>query len=160
MNHIYTEPHTEIRHIYTEHHWRITWITDVERFFKALRLIVPYGAILYFEGHKAATSLSRVLQKHRSVRSPRKIAGKRPLLSQHVIFTQEFVDDFVRFLFDSPRRNRFDHVHCYANDKMLFWFHDALSGGDLVVSRDVKEENISAFCRELGPQYLYEGAIV
>lgn len=150
-----------MKHIYNEPHWRITWLTDAERFFKALHLIVPYGSILYFEGHKPARAFSLMLGNHRSSSSPYEVIEEAPPLSQHAAYTERFVADFVTFLFEKPGHDRFDHVHCYGNDgHMIFWFHDALSGGDLVVSRGVTRESIQAFCMELGPQYSFEGVIV
>jgi hypothetical protein len=47
-------------------------------------------------------------------------------------------------------------VKAYRDEKLLFAFHDAFAGHDLLVSGRVSEEGIQAFCTSVGVRYRRE----
>jgi hypothetical protein len=55
-----------------------------------------------------------------------------------------------------PLEACFHHVKAYRDEKLLFAFHDAFAGHDLLVSGRVSEEGIQAFCTSVGVRYRRE----
>jgi len=148
-------------HLYSIDHWKIEYLTDRDRFFHSLHLLVPNNATLYFEGHQRALSFDRLLKRHPSSDSPHNYrAGSRPKLSRHAKYTSSLIKDILKFHRELWKVATFDHLHCYHQNRMIFWFHDALTGGDMVINKSVKIGQIRAFCSAQGPQYSKEGPIV
>jgi hypothetical protein len=81
-------------------------------------------------------------------------------LFQQSAFTPEFVARLERFFHEQPRDFLCDHLDCYCDGEMMFWFHDAFAGGDMALNRKIKRASIQAFGRQLGPQCALEGPIV
>lgn len=46
-----------------------------------------------------------------------------------------------------------EHIHCYRRGKLLFWFHDAFTGGEMQISTSITQEQVARFCHDVGPRY-------
>jgi hypothetical protein len=153
-------------HIYTEKHWQISYIKDSVRFFKALPIIAPFGSILSFEGHDSAPTFQRFLRAY-SVKTRIDAFASHPGWNEQIHFADTFAKDFADFLFNHPKgfyhpgKWKFTHVHGFsASGKMLFWFHDAFTGGFLALNQDMSAARVRRFCSKLGPEYFLSDSTV
>jgi len=154
-------------HIYCRRHWLVSWVNDPLRFFQSLQMIVPWGTILCFEGYHEALDPEEVSGWARETRQFRKFlrsfATKRRInllpdskgaWSEQIEFKKSFAESYQRFIREHFRGQRFAHLAAYSRKgEMLFWFHDAFTGGDLAIHSGLRASRLRGFCAQLGPQF-------
>jgi len=149
----------QIVHLYARQHWQVSYVNDAARFFWSLSTIVPYGSILSFEGYEPARKFRLFLRAHAAEKPVEYLTDDRVWIEQ-VRFTSAFAECFVSFQHDHFKSVKFEHLHGFSKtNQMLFWFHDAFTGGDLALARTISASRLRRFCLKLGPQYFRKGPI-
>ena len=143
------------RFVFTERHWRIEGVTDRTRFFSVIPKYLPENCILHFEGHRRIPALSEFLADYPVVVPPRKTFGRRPRLDHYVIASQGLFEELVRLSHWKDKASLFDSLNCYHQGKMLFYFHDAFTGGELLLHRSIRRTTVRSLCRDLSPSFAF-----
>ena len=124
---------------------------DVERFVRALPLLVPEGSVAYFEGtgeSHVAAYLGRV-----SIPAPVQVAvgtiWPRPDC-YHVPVTVESIEALATYLEDAPAGFFCSHCHVYRNGEVLLEWYDAFMDDPLYMSRTMSETVVREFATNLG----------
>lgn len=142
-----------ITHIYTQEHWQLSFISDPLRFFRALPMIAPFGTFILVDGNRRAPEFRQFLRKYAPQRPIEYLTGNK-IWTEQIQFTESFAKGFEEFQYNNHGKARFDHLSGFsASKRMLFWFHDAFTGGDLAVASSVSKARLQKFCLELGPLY-------
>jgi hypothetical protein len=143
---------------YEEPCWVVEWITSGRFFAKALTQIMPPGAILYLESYDEDQGFRSFIEGHRCAEAEREkvfeAAAIPPVWTEHLNFGQPLVDSIEDF-YGVWNYNYAHHIHGYHRGKLIFWFHDSFTGGDLLIAPHVAEENVRAFCLEMAPKHLF-----
>jgi hypothetical protein len=66
------------------------------------------------------------------------------------------IDGLIELLGKHPRENCFYHLKAYREERLLFAFHDAFDGSDLLVSDEIAQEQVHAFCEKIGASFRRE----
>lgn len=137
--------------------WTVEWITSARFFVPALLRIMPTGAVLYLESYAPREEFIPFIQQHRCDPAKREdvYEASPPCWTEHLQFDNSLVHAFERFFhrWNSPYA---DHVHGYHQGELIFWFHDAFSGGDMHVSGKIDAERVQLFCADLAPKARFE----
>ncbi|MEZ0276599.1 MAG: hypothetical protein ACAH88_16935 [Roseimicrobium sp.] len=136
--------------------WKIDWITSGRFFAKAITHFMPPGAILYLESYDNDELFRSFVAGHRCPESEKEAifepASVPPVWTEHLTFGPPLLDSMEKF-YGAWNYNYAHHVHGYLRGKLIFWFHDAFIGGELLISPEVSEENVRAFCADMAPKY-------
>jgi hypothetical protein len=135
--------------------WVIKGLTDPQAFFRHLHELIPRDSILYFEGCAIIPEAAAFYEKHRArnaVSVVRDTIYPVPT-SYHVSQSPEVVDALVGFLSQHATNECFDHVKAYREGVLLFAFHDAFDGSYFLVSDQISESDVKAFCEHASAQY-------
>lgn len=138
-----------------QQHWVVTYFECSRFFVAALPELVGDGAILYLESYKKRMELRSYLTPHRapaSVVEPVSTGSADPLWIEHLSLSPEFVAAIESY-YTHWYQTLGEHLHCYRAGKLLFWFHDAFTGGHLQISADIPEESVARFCRAMAPKH-------
>jgi len=148
-----------ITHLYTQEHWQVSFINDPQRFFHALPIVAPFGTVILFDGNRPAREFRQFLGEYAPKKRIEYLTHNK-VWTEQIQFTESFAKDFEEFQFNNHKKARFDHLAGFSVSKrMLFWFHDAFSGGELAIARSVSKARLQHFCLELGPHYLRQKPI-
>ena len=134
--------------------WKVSPTNEVERFLRALPLLVPDDSIAYFEG----TAEPHVAEYLREVSIPARVQvaigtiWPRPD-RYHVPLTTKTMEDLAAFLDENPAGYFCTHCHVYRNGVVLLAWHDAFAGDPLYVSRGVVTTALDSFTEALGTTY-------
>jgi hypothetical protein len=66
------------------------------------------------------------------------------------------IDGLIELLGKHPREKCFYHLKAYREERLLFAFHDAFDGSDLLVSDEIPQEQVQAFCEKIGASFRRE----
>ena len=141
---------------YEKPHWEVSYLISFRFFLEALPELVGRGATLYLESYEDREEWLPYFQKHRAtpetVESVALAGSLQPTWVEHIALTDRFIAETEKFYLEwhSPMA---DHVHCYRDGKLLFWFHDAFTGGNMRISPEIPEEKVARFCKALAPHY-------
>ena len=117
--------------------------------------LLPDKATLYFEGVSIRRKVAKFLRAHEApcrLKIARATIWPPPQI-YHVSLTHEVIEQLADF-FSSLNSNEIcDHFHAYAEEEVLFEWHDAFSIDPLLLSSRIPEERIQHFCSELGCNY-------
>jgi hypothetical protein len=134
--------------------WEVSPTRDVERFLRALPLLAPEGAIVYFEatGEKhVAEFLSRI-----SIPTPVQVAVGTiwpPPDRYHVVLTAQSMEELATFLEERPAGYFCTHCHVYRDRSVLLEWHDAFIDDPMLISQTVPSDVIQVFAQALGSSY-------
>jgi hypothetical protein len=135
--------------------WEVTPTRDVERFLRALPLLVPEDGTVYFEG----TGESHVAEYLRevSIAAPVEVAKgtiwPRPDC-YHVPLTAGSMEALARFLEEQPAGYFCSHCHVYRDRTVLLQWHDAFADDPFLISRRIPRSVVAIFADALGCSYL------
>lgn len=138
-----------------DHHpWEVTATNDVERFLRALPLLVPAGAIAYFEG----TGEPHVAEYLRRISVPPSVQVALGTIwprpdCYHVPITVQNMEALAALLEERPAGYFCSHCHVYEGESVLLEWHDAFTGDPMRVSRRIGAEKVSRFAAALGSSY-------
>lgn len=141
----------------TQFCWCIKGIAQAEPFIRNLPLLLPFDAILYFEGCSVSRDVAG-LYEARPALNPVPVVRDTIFPAPqvfHVAFSQEIISRLADWAAERPSNELFDHIKAYRERSLLFTFHDAFSGVFLI-SEHVAETAVSEFCRSLNVSYQRE----
>ena len=132
--------------------WVIGNLKDAPAFFRQLAVLIPEDCILYFEGCEIDPEMTRFYERNRAANA---VSVVRDTVfpvpdTHHVAMSPAVIKELIGMLGQRPIAKCFYHVKAYREEKLLFTFHDAFDGSDLLVSEQVPEENVQAFSTALG----------
>ena len=133
-------------------HWAVAEVRDPVLFFRHLAVLIPEDSILYFEGVSlapAAVSLYRANRARDAICVARETIYPVPEVF-HVSMGRSVVAGLLELLRTHLQPSCFIHVKAYQDGKLVFSFHDAFDGSELLISDRVSEEAVRAFCKEVG----------
>lgn len=138
--------------------WVLEGLREPIGFFRHLRLLIPAGSILCFEGSAILPEVSQLYTKNRAANA---ICVVRDSIfpvpeTFHVAMTDEVIEELIGMLGHHSVESCFHHVKAYQDGKLLFTFHDAFDGSYFLVSDRIAETEVSAFSSTLGATYRRE----
>jgi hypothetical protein len=138
--------------------WMIENLKDSISFFRNLDCLIPHGSVLYFEGCEI---LPEVAHFYEANKASNPVCVTRDTIfpipeTFHVSMTTEVRAGIIDLLNKHSLEACFNHVKAYGDEKLLFAFHDAFDGSDLLVSDRVPEQSIQTFCSALRVSYRRE----
>lgn len=132
--------------------WCVSATRDVERFVRALPLLMPSGSVVYFED----TAEPHVRQYLQSVSVPAQaqiaigVIWPRPD-RYHVPLTAGTMESLAAFLEQNPAGFFCTHCHVYRDGVVLLEWNDAFIGDDpMYVSRKIGADAVARFAQALG----------
>lgn len=134
--------------------WKVSPTNEVERFLRALPLLVPDDSIAYFEG----TGEPHVAEYLGKVSIPATVQvaigtiWPRPDC-YHVPLTTKTMEALAAFLDENPAGYFCTHCHVYRHGVVLLAWHDAFGGDPIYVSRAVATEALASFAKASGITY-------
>jgi hypothetical protein len=137
-------------------YWEAGGETDFPRMLRALSLLVPHDAILYFEGGSPSGELLTFLQEHSIPEQTHVAYGTiwpRPKVF-HIPAKSESLQRLAEIAESLACPELAIHFHVYRQEKMLLEWHDAFSQ-ELLIASCLPEESVRRFCEavNLKPQY-------
>ena len=134
--------------------WEVDATTDVERFLRALPLLVPAGAFAYFEG----TGEPHVAEYLRSISVPPPVKVALGTIwprpdCHHVPISMPTMESLAGFLDERPAGFVCAHCHVHDGVSVLLEWHDAFTNGAMLVSRKIEEDRVSSFAAALATSY-------
>ena len=142
----------------TPERWCVEGVMNAAEFFRGLSLLIPEDSNLYIEG----TELDEeVVQFYEANRSKNAVCVVRDMIFPapdmfHVAFGRGVQEKFAEYAQQKPREKCFFHIKGYQGETLLFAFHDAFDGSDLLVSGRVEEERVREFATAVGATYKRE----
>jgi hypothetical protein len=131
--------------------WCVSPTKDVERFLRALPLLVPSGSVVYFED----TAESHVARYLGSVSIPAQAQLAMGTIwprpdCYHVPLTAETMQNLAVFLEQNPAGFFCAHCHVYRDGVVLLQWHDAFINDPMYISRTIREDAVAKFAQALG----------
>jgi hypothetical protein len=128
-------------------------------FFRHVELLIPGDSILYFEGINLAPEVASFYESHRAIKGA--VCVVRDTIFPvpdiyHVQMGPGVIGGLLELLGKHSRENCFYHVKAYREERLLFAFHDAFDGSDLLVSDEIPLEQVQAFCEKTGASFRRE----
>ncbi|HRI14244.1 MAG TPA: hypothetical protein PLX89_14715 [Verrucomicrobiota bacterium] len=138
--------------------WAIEDLKDSVSFFRHLATLIPEGGILYFEGCEILPEVTRFYEANRTANAVCVVRDTIFPIPEafHVSMTPGVLERLVEIVGQHPSEACFNHVKAYRDEQLLFAFHDAFDGSDLLVSDRVPEERVRAFCSAVGVRFRRE----
>lgn len=134
--------------------WEVSGTRDVERFLRALLILAPEKATVYFEG----TAEPHIAECLRAVAIPPPVRiavgtmWPRPDW-YHVPLTAERMQRIASVLEAHPAGYFCSHLHVHDGSAILLQWHDAFGHDPMLVSRSVGEEAVKTFAAAIGSSY-------
>jgi hypothetical protein len=143
----------------TPEQWVIENVREPIAFFRHLGLLVPEDSILYIECAGVVPEVAKFYETHRATKGT--VCVARDMLYPvpeifHVQLGSGVTERLIELIGRHSQERCFTHLKAYRDEKLLFAFHDAFDGSDLLVSDRIPAERIGAFCKELGATYRRE----
>jgi len=132
--------------------WVIEGVKDPVAFFRHLGTLIPADSILYFEGTAILPEVACFYGKNRAANA---VCVARDCIFPvpemfHVAMSPGVVEELMKWLRSHPVQACFHHLKAYREEKLLFAFHDAFDGSDLLVSDRIPEETVRFFSSSVG----------
>lgn len=139
-------------------HWVVEGLTDPISFFRHLTVLIPSDSILYFEGGEIVPEVAQFFQRNRANNATSVVRDTIFPVPEmfHVSLSDEVLKGLIDLLQRHPLEACFHHVKAYREEKLLFTFHDAFDGSDLLVADRIPEESLTAFTSTLGATHRRE----
>lgn len=134
-------------------HWRLVYHADSASFFRALPLLLPAGAVLYFEcplGNIGPAFLEKRAIEARVTVRPETLSRK--VTFYHLEMTQDNVAALAEILDSAVVPFPSGHFHAYKDDKILLFWPDAFDN-PFFVSAEVEQDKVARFCDATGCVY-------
>lgn len=133
--------------------WEVSSIRDPQAFLRALNIILPEGAILYFEDGCPDKEI-RSFFDSRKVSNPIKIecgTSGNPVRF-HLPFTHANITELVDIMERHAQPELAMHFHSYKDNKIILQWYDAFDD-PMYISEAIEEEKIKRLCEELSLKY-------
>jgi hypothetical protein len=134
--------------------WEISPIKDTSLFLRNLKIIMPEGSVLYFEGtaeDKVESFLAR-----KNIPDPIKVAvgtiWPKPN-TFHIPLTDKNLNGLAVLIDKFSIAYLCDHIHAYKEATVLLEWHDAFIDDPMYVIPEIDETRIEKFCKNIGSTY-------
>jgi hypothetical protein len=132
--------------------WVVEGVKDPIAFFRHIGELIPADSILYFEGTEIMPEVARFYENNRAANA---VCVVRDCIfpvpeTFHVAMSPGVVGALMNLLRNHPLETCFHHVKAYREKTLLFAFHDAFDGSNLLVSDLIPEESVRCFTSSLG----------
>jgi hypothetical protein len=120
-----------------------------------LLLIVPEGAILYFEGCGIPAHVKRFLES-RALPGKRKLPGGTWLPTPntfHLVISDRNLADLGAVLGLPETDGVPTHIHVYHGNSMILQWYDTSAKDPIHICSSIEEEKMRAFCDAVGCSY-------
>jgi hypothetical protein len=131
--------------------WCVSPTRDVQRFLRALPMLVPEGSLAYFED----TGEVHVAKYLGEISVPPQVQVALGTIwpkpdYYHVPLSQASMEALAAFLDQAPAGFFCAHCHVYRNAAILLEWHDAFMDVPMHVSRAISEHVVREFANRLG----------
>jgi hypothetical protein len=136
-------------------YWEVSATKDLPSLLRALHKLVPDDAILYLEDGSPTKKLRKFLDEHCVPEVTHLAMGTiwpRPLVF-HFPATYENLNQLATYAEKCNAIEVAVHLHVYRPGKVMLEWYDAFFKDPMYLSRDIQEENVRAFCKELSLKY-------
>lgn len=132
--------------------WVIRELKDPGAFFRHLGVLIPADSILYIESQDTAPEAARFYAEHRAANPVPVVRDAIYPVPEifHVALAAGVTEGLARLTGQYQLERCLGTVKAYQEGRLLFTFHDAFDGSDLLVSDRIPEEHVRAFCAVLG----------
>jgi hypothetical protein len=136
------------------HPWKVTPITDVSRFLRALPLLAPEGSIVYFEdtGEKHVRTVLQRLSVPATVRIAPGTILPRPD-RYHVPLTSSNMEEIAAYIDKHPTGYFCGHCCVYKERKIVLAWYDAFLDDPMYISQTIDEDKVSGFASAILSNY-------
>ena len=134
--------------------WVVEGLKDPVAFFGRLSFLIPEDSILYFEGVSVVPEAVQFYEENRAKNAI--FVVRDTIFPIPEIFHVSMSPGFIDLLSKHSRQGCFRHVKAYREERLLFTFHDAFDGSDLLISDRIPAEEVEAFCGSLGATHRRE----
>lgn len=138
--------------------WVIEELKDPIAFFRHLGVLIPPDSTLYFEGSAIGPEAARLYDNNEAANTVPVVRDSVFPVPRifHVSLNAAFIERLISLLDTYQTEACFHHVKAYREGRLLFTFHDAFDGSDLLVSDQIPEEKVRAFAFALGATHRRE----
>jgi hypothetical protein len=128
-------------------------------FFRHVEVLIPGDSILYIEGINVAPEVASFYESHRATKGA--VCVVRDTIFPvpeiyHVQMAPGVVDGLIELLGKHSREICLNHLKAYREERLLFAFHDAFDGSVLLVSDEIRLEQVKEFCEKIGASFRRE----
>jgi hypothetical protein len=143
----------------TPERWAVENLREPVAFFRHVELLIPSDSILYVEGINVAPEVASFYESHRATKGA--VCVSRDTIFPvpeiyHVQMEPGAVDGLIEQLGKHSREKCFIHLKAYQGERLLFAFHDAFDGSDLLVSDKIALQQVQVFCDKMGASFRRE----
>jgi len=131
-------------------------------FYQALPCVLEEASVIFLCSYMPRDESVAFLDKHLApehlIEPVALYASSEPASwSAHCLYTQAMQKDLEAYFADwnTPIA---DNIVCYRQGKLLLWFHDAFTGGELLLSSDYDQNKIATFCTAMRPTFQFVAA--
>jgi hypothetical protein len=142
---------------YEKRCWQVEQVLSPELFYHALPCILEEGAVIFFSSYGERDDSTEFLDNHLApshLIEPVELyaSSESALWSAHCLYTQAMQKDLKTY-FQAWNTPMADNIVCYHRGKLLLWFHDALTGGDLQLADSFSKDQVARFCAAMSPPF-------
>ena len=133
--------------------WRVSGVKDPERFFSALRALVPKGSVLALQGPRGRDVQTFLCDNPASTRTKVELGTIWPRIeTYHVDCTDRNLRRLEELAGHHAQPEIAMHTHVYRDEQVLIEWYDAFDD-PLEMSREFSAEDVARFCEECGGSY-------
>lgn len=135
--------------------WEVAGIKSAEKFFLALRGILPFPVTLYFEGTSMSPDVLALFASNAvtpTLEIPIGTIWPKPSVF-HVRATEQFLQELATLAGKYAEPEVCNHFHAYSSNHGLMQWYDAFSGDPLLIGESVPEAEVQSLCRQLEVKY-------
>jgi hypothetical protein len=137
--------------------WVLESVRQPVPFFRALPMLLPSGAVLYFEGTTIAPYVAGFYERHAATETVPVVRDCIVPVPEvfHVAYSAPVINGLCELAGERETTELFDHIKAYHDAALLFTYHDAFDG-QLRISDRLPESVIRDFCATLECTYTQE----
>lgn len=142
--------------------WQVDHILSPFLFYQALPHVLDEGSVIFLSSYTARDESVEFLDKHQApehlIEPVALYASSEPAAwSAHCLYTQAMQKNMDAYFaeWNSPIA---DNIVCYRQGELLLWFHDAFTGGELLLSSVYDQDQITTFCTAMLPTFHFVSA--
>lgn len=131
--------------------WEVAPTKDSVKFFQSLPVILPPGAVMYFEATALAPDLREFFDEHPAPVKCKVHAGTRWPYPEifHIAYSPAIVRNLAAVAKDFADAEICDHFLAYHDKRILLEWFDAWFN-PLYLSRQISEPRVAEFCVKIG----------
>jgi len=143
----------------TAERWAVEGLRDPVAFFRQLDRLIPADGILYIEVHNVVREAADFYERFRACKGATCVVLDMIYPVPEIFHLQlqpGVIEGFVHLLSKYSQPDCLTQLKAYRDGKLLFSFHDAFDGSDLLVSDEISAERVKEFCGSVGAAFRRE----